>query len=301
MYNLDKFKHVIVAFYSSYGKNGEVSTEAALRQAQFYKEKGIKGLYLCGSSGEGFLMNVEERKKISEAVAREYKDDMTIIVHVGAAATKESVELARHAEEIGADAIAAVPNVYYRVPEYSIKYHWDTIIKSTELPFIIYNIPQFTGYDLSMNLLNKMIMNKKVIGVKNSSLSSYQIEQFKKAGGDNFLVFNGPDEQYLAGRIMGADAGIGGTYGAMPELFLKLEKCFTEGNLKEAQKWQIRINEVISELCSFPCLYAALKEVLRLRGVDTGIPRAPMIPLKKAELPKVKRIHDKILKFLEQI
>lgn len=301
MYDLDKFKQVTVAFYSSYDKNGEVSIEAALMQAQFYKEKGIKGLYLCGSSGEGFLMNVEERKKISEAVIKKYRDDMTMIVHVGAAATRDSVELARHAEEIGADAVAAVPSVYYRLSETSIKYHWDTIIKSTKLPFIIYNIPQLTGYDLSMDLFNKMITDKKVIGVKNSSLSSYQIEQFKKAGGENFLVFNGPDEQYLAGRIMGADAGIGGTYGAMPELFLKLEKCFTEGNLREAQKWQIRINEVISELCSLPCLYAALKEILRLRGADTGIPRAPMLPLKKAELPKVKKIHDKILKFLEWI
>lgn len=302
MDHLDKFKGIIVAFYAPYDDNGEISIKAAVKLAKFYKEAGVRGLYLNGSSGEGFLLNLDERKKVVEAVLDEFKGDMTMtmIVHVGAAATRESVELARHAEKMGADALSAVPSVFYRFPEASIAYHWSTIIDSTSLPFIIYNIPQLTGYDLTLNLLDKMIKNGKVIGVKNSSMSAFQIEQFKKTGGKDFIVFNGPDEQYLAGRIMGAQAGIGGTYGVMPELFLKLERCFVEGHIEEAQKWQIAINEIIGGLLSFNSLYGAAKAVLKLRGIDIGSVRAPMLPIFEADMSRLHLLHEKVMEYTDK-
>lgn len=300
-FNLDKFKGVFVAFYATYDNNGEVCTEAAKKLARFYADKGVKGLYLCGSSGEGFLLNVEERKKVVEAVMEEIRGELTIIVHVGAAATRDSVELSKHAEGLEVDALSAVPCVYYTIPESSIENNWNTIINSTSLPFIIYNIPQLTGYNLSMNLMKRMAENQKVIGIKNTSLSSYQIQQFKSAGGENFIVFNGPDEQYLAGRIMGAEAGIGGTYGVMPELFVHIEKCFAKGDIKEAQKWQFRVNEIINELLTFPYLYGPAKEIVKLRGVDIGIPRLPIEGIKPEENTRVKAIYEKIMKYVEEV
>jgi N-acetylneuraminate lyase len=301
MQAVDKFQGIIVAPYAPYDKNGEVDADAAIKQARFYRDRGIKGLYLNGSTGEGFLLSVEERKKIAEAVLGAFKGEMTIIVHVGAIATRDSVELAKHAEKYGAVALAAVPNVYYRLSENSIEYHWNTIIESTGLPFIIYNIPQLTGYDLSLNLLSRMANNKKVIGIKNSSLNAFQTQQFKKAGGNNFIVFNGADEQYLAGRIMGAGAGIGGTYGAMPEMFLKLDDFFCAEDIQEAQKWQVRINEIIMELISFPSLYAAAKGLLKLRGVDIGSVRAPLLPLKEEDMPRLYALHEKVMGYSSEI
>lgn len=300
MDNRDKFKGITVAFYAPYDNDGEISIKAAVKLAKFYKEAGVKGLYINGSSGESFLLNLDERKKVVEAVLGEFKGEMTMIVHVGAAATRESVELARHAEKMGADALSAVPGVYYRFPESSIEYHWNTIIDSTSLPFIIYNIPQLTGYDLTLDLLKKMIRNEKVIGIKNSSISAFQIEQYKKVGGKDFVVFNGPDEQYLAGRIMGAQAGIGGTYGVMPELFLKMERCFVEGRIQEAQKWQIAINEIIVELLSFNSLYGAAKAVLKLRGIDIGSARAPMLPITEAIMPRIHLLYEKVMDYTHQ-
>lgn len=280
---LDKFKGVFVAFYAPYDLSGNISPEAAVAQAQFYYDRGVKGLYLCGSSGEGFLMRNEERMAIVEAVLGAFKGKMTMIVHVGAAATQDSVLLAKHAQDCGADALSAVPSVYYRHPEASIEAHWTQIIDSTELPFIIYNIPQLTGYDLTLTLLARMIENPKVIGVKNSSMNTYQTQQFKSVGGEDFIVYNGPDEQYLAGRIMGAEAGIGGTYGVMPELYLKAEECFVKGLVQEATYWQNEINGIITELLSYTNLFAAAKAILRLRGLDLGSVRLPMLGLSEAE------------------
>ena len=241
----EDFKGVFIAFYTCFNEEGNISVDAIKKLARFYANKGVKGLYVGGSSGEGFLLTVDERKKLLEAVIDEVGKELTIIVHVGAAATRDSVELAKHAEEKGAHALSAVPNVYYGLPERSIELHWKNIINSTNLPFIIYNIPQTTGYSLSNNLLKKMLSCPSVIGVKNSSMSTYDIQRFKAIGGERLIVFNGPDEQYISGRIMGADSGIGGTYGVMPELFLKAEEYFSNNNIEKAKEVQFTNNEII--------------------------------------------------------
>ncbi|HEY0826576.1 MAG TPA: dihydrodipicolinate synthase family protein, partial [Bacilli bacterium] len=242
-----------------------------------YADIGVHGVYVCGSTGEGFLMSSEERKELTEAVVNAVGHRMSIIVHVGAAASHEAADLAEHAEKCGAHAISAVPSVYYRLPEASIEKHWDTIMEAADLPFFIYNIPQLTGYNLSMGLFNRMIRKNRVRGIKNSSESTYQIQQFRAAAGEDFMIFNGPDEQYLAGRLMGADGGIGGTYGCMPELYLKLERCIKAGDIGSAHRWQTKINEVITKLITFPSLYGACKTIIRKRYIDIGDPRLPFL------------------------
>jgi N-acetylneuraminate lyase len=299
-FNRDDFKGIFIAFYACFDKEDNISKEATRKLARFYADKGVKGLYVGGSSGEGFLLTVEERKKMLEAVMAEVGTELKIIAHVGAAATKDSMELARHAEIVGAHALSAVPNVYYKIPERSIELHWKNIMDSADLPFIIYNIPQTTGYDLSVSLLKKMLSYPKVVGIKNSSMSTYDIQRFKAIGGEDLLIFNGPDEQYISGRIMGAEAGIGGTYGVMPELFLKAEEYFSKGDIEKAKEVQFAINEIIGNLLSFPSLYGAAKEVLKSRGVDIGTTRLPLEPIGEEDLPKVKIVYEKIIKAVEK-
>lgn len=292
-YSTEKFHGVAVALNSLYDENDNLNSEAIKALVQKYKELGVNGIYAGGSTGEGFLLSTEERKQLAECVKEVTGDDMFLIVHVGSASTKEAVELAKHAESIGADAISAVPSVYYRLPEKSIALHWNTITKAADLPFIIYNIPALTGYDLSYNLFNEMCKNEKVIGIKNSSDSTCQIERFSQLGGKDFVVFNGPDEQFLAGRLMGAKAGIGGTYGTMPELFVHLNKLIEAGDIESAKIWQNRINDCIFDLLSCPSLYGASKAVMTLRyGIDCGKPRLPFLPLE--DMDKAKAIADRI-------
>lgn len=299
-FNKEDLKGIFIAFYACFDKDNNISEEATKKLARFYADKGVKGLYVGGSSGEGFLLTVEERKKMLEAVMSEVGSELKIIVHVGAAATKDSIELSKHAEKVGAYALSAVPNVYYKIPERSIELHWKNIMDSADLPFIIYNIPQTTGYDLSTNLLKKMLTYPKVVGIKNSSMSTYDIQKFKAIGGENLLVFNGPDEQYISGRIMGADSGIGGTYGVMPELFLKAEEYFSKGNIEKAQEVQFVINEIIGDLLSFPSLYGAAKEIVKLRGIDIGTTRLPLEPIDEDDLPKIKAVYEIIMKAVEK-
>lgn len=276
---VSQYKGIYIAMYSAYDAAGNVDQDRVRKLARYYVGKGVKGLYVGGSSGEGILQNAEERKQVLEAVMEEVKGELTIIVHVGANSTREAVELSEHAEKFGADIISAVPSIYYRLPEAAVETHWQHMIDSTNLPFIIYNIPQTTGFTLSTSLLVKLAKQYKVVGVKMSGESTFELQQYKETGGENFLVFNGPDEQFLAGRIMGADGGIGGTYGVMPELFVKLNTLFIENKIEEAQALQTKINGIIKKLLGYPSLYGACKHILSLRGIDTGAPRLPLLPV----------------------
>ena len=278
-YTIDRFKNVTVALNTPFKENGDVDLDTTRKLVNYLYNKGIKSLYVCGSTGEGFLLDNEERKAVVEAVCEEVKDKMTLIVHVGCASTKHACELASHAEKCGAHATSAVPSVYYRLGEESVYTHWTEITKASDLPFFIYNIPQLTGFNLSDSLLRKMCENPKVIGVKCSSDPAHDIARFKAIGGEDFIVFNGPDEQYLAGRMMGADAGIGGTYAGMPELYLKLEDLIQRNEFDKAKKLQGIMLQYVYRMCSFGSLYGCVKSLIKLDGLDIGVPRLPFLPV----------------------
>lgn len=201
---------------------------------------------------------------------------------------------------IGVDAISAVPSVYYRLPAASVEKHWNGIIDATELPFIIYNIPQLTGFNLPLDLFKRMADNPKVIGIKNSEEPVYNMERFRTIAGDDFVIFNGSDEQFLGGRLMGANAGIGGTYGTMPELFVELDKLVRENKIEEAKALQFKINDVIFDLISCASLYGAAKQVITLRfGIEAGQPRSPFLPVECDD--KIKSIAAKIEKYVGEL
>lgn len=286
MRDLSKYKGILPAFYACYDENGEVSQERIRNQVIYYIEKGVKGIYVNGSSGECIYLSVEERKSIIEAVMEVAKGKLTVINHVACNNTIDSVELAKHSEELGVDAIAAIPPIYFKLPEYSIAKYWNTISAAApNTDFIIYNIPQLAGVSLTENLYNELRKNSRVIGVKNSSMAVQDIQLFVSAGGNDYVVFNGPDEQFLGGRTMGADAGIGGTYGVMPELFLKLNSLIIEKDLDQAKQLQYVINKIIYKLVSGHAnLYAIAKEVLRINeNLNLGSVREPLEPLSEQD------------------
>ncbi|HDT8067827.1 TPA: dihydrodipicolinate synthase family protein, partial [Enterococcus faecalis] len=279
MRDLTKYKGIIPAFYACYDEKGEVSQKSIKELVQYYIDKGVQGIYVNGSSGECIYQSVEDRKKTIEAVMKVAGGRLTVINHVACNNTKDSIELAKHSEEVGVDAIAAIPPIYFKLPEYSIAAYWNAMsAAASDTDFIIYNIPQLAGVALTSSLYAEMRKNPRVIGVKNSSMSVQDIQIFVAEAGNDYIVFNGPDEQLLAGRVMGAEAGIGGTYGVMPDLFLKLDQMIVEKELQLAKDLQYTINEVIYKLTSSRAnMYAVAKEVLRLNeNIDLGSVRSPL-------------------------
>ena len=287
--SLEKYKGIFPAFYACYDENGDVSAEGTKALVEFLIEKGVAGLYVGGSSGECIYLSVEERKQTLEAVMEVARGRIAIIAHVACNNTKDSCELARHAESLGVDAIAAIPPIYFRLPEKAIAKYWNDISAAApNTDFVIYNIPQLAGVALTLPLFDEMLKNPRVIGVKNSSMPIQDIQMFKRQGrmnGKEIVVFNGPDEQFVGGRLIGADSGIGGTYAVMPELFVKMNELLAKGDFETARKVQDAADEVIYTMCSAKGnMYAVAKAALKKRaGLELGGVRAPLLNLEEGD------------------
>lgn len=278
MEDLKKYKGIIPALYAAYDDEGNISPERVEKLAGYYLEVGVNGLYVGGSSGECVYQSVAERKLVLESVMKAVGDKMTVIAHIAAASTKDSLELARHAEELGVDALAAIPPIYYGLPDYAVVKYWTDIIEATELDFFIYNIPSTTGHELSPEMFVQLLEYPQVVGVKNSSISVLDIQNFRKIQTRDTIIYSGVDEQYIAGRMMGADGGIGSTYGVMPRLYLKLEELLKNNELELAQELQYTINDIIALiLIQEGSLYGVMKKILEINeGVIAGHVRNPL-------------------------
>ena len=274
--DLNKYQGIFPAFYACYDDAGEVSPARARAFTEYLIEKGVNGLYVGGSSGECIYHSVAERKALLEAVIAQAAGRVTIIAHVACNNTRDSMELAAHAESAGADCIAAIPPIYFHLPDRAIAQYWTDIASAApNTDFIIYNIPQLAGTALNSALLRTMLAVPTVIGVKNSSMPIQDIEMWRDEGA---IVFNGPDEQFVSGRVIGADGGIGGTYAVMPELYLAMNAHLEKGEIAKARAIQYEANRIIYKMCSaHGNLYAVQKEILRrMYGLELGSVRAPM-------------------------
>ena len=291
MKDITKYQGIIPAFYACYDENGAISVEGVKALTRYMVEKGVKGVYVGGSSGECIYQSVAERKQVLEAVVEAAEGKLTIIAHVACNNTADSMELAAHAESLGVDAIAAIPPIYFHLPEYAIAQYWNDISSAApNTDFVIYNIPQLAGVALTMPLFHEMLKNPKVAAVKNSSMPVQDIQMFKMDGGEDFVVFNGPDEQLVSGLAIGADGGIGGTYGAMPELYLKIYELTKAGKIEEAAKVQYAADAIIYKMCSTKGnMYGTIKAILKIReGLELGGVRKPLANLVDSDMDIVK-------------
>lgn len=305
MRNLEKYHGVIPAFYACYDKEGNISVEGVKALTRYFIEAGVQGVYVGGSSGECIYQGKEERKLVLETIMKEGQGRLTVIAHVACNNTADSMELAAHAESLGVDAIAAIPPIYFRLPEHAIAKYWNDISSAApNTDFVIYNIPQLAGVALTPSLYKEMLKNPRVIGVKNSSMPIQDIQTFKAIGGKDTIVFNGPDEQFIGGFMIGAEGGIGGTYGAMPKLFLKALECFKKGDYETARAIQYDVNDIITALCSCKGnMYGVIKATLKINhNIEIGGVRSPLANLVEEDMPKVeavaKLIRDTEAKYL---
>lgn len=272
-FDINEFKGVIPAVLTVFDKDENID-EAGMRQLVSHLiDKGVNGLYLTGSTGEGFTMSNEERKRVVEIVMDENKGRVPVVVHVGAIGTKLSIDLAKHAEEVGADGISSVPPFYWKFNENQIVKYYEDIANSCNLPMIVYNVP-LIGL-LGMNTIKRLAAIKNVKGIKYTALSHYEITQIKDEIGEDFLVYSGCDEMALSGLLAGADGIVGSFYNIMPELFINIYNSVNEKNIDKAKKLQKQAVEIIMYAIQIPSFYAGMKAVLRWNGINAGYCRSP--------------------------
>jgi len=273
---------IIPALITPYEDDGRISDKRTRELVRHLISQGVAGFYLSGSTGEGFLQTVEERQSFLEIVMDEAKKEVPVIAHVGAMDTATAVALTKHACGAGATAVSAVTPFYYKHGSEQIKRHYIDIAEAADIPLIAYHFPDMTGSKQSADFYRELSSVDGIIGLKFTSMNTYEMQQIMDVCGEDFLVFNGPDESCLAGLAMGAFGAIGSTYNIMPAKFVELHRLFRQGRIDEARAVQYEVNKVINELLKYDFI-AFEREILRLQGFDTGLPRKPIQQLSDAQ------------------
>jgi N-acetylneuraminate lyase len=286
-------KGIHAALITPFKANGEVNYTVLKNIVEHLIKSGIDGFYVGGSTAEAFLLTVEERKNILEAVVEANNSRAKIIAHTGSIGTDLTVDLALHAKKAGADAISAVTPFYYKFSNEEVLNYYYEIADRTEMPTIIYNFPNLTGFSLSVKNLEDLAKNKNIAGVKYTAMDLYTLERFKYLN-PNMTIFNGFDEVFLYGLMAGADGGIGSTYNFMPKKYRKLLDLFNAGKYDEARIMQHEINDLIDVVAKYGAM-ATAKEFLTLEGFDCGICRSPNKPLSAEAKADIKKAFEEKL------
>ena len=255
-----------------------VNYGALERIVELQLQDGAEGFYCCGSSGEGLLLSLEERKSVLEHVLKAVDGRVPVISHVGTIRTRDVIDLAEHAMSAGALAVSMIPPYYYKFSMEEITGYYEDVIRALpDVPVIIYNIPQFTGVEFSKDNAERLLANENIVGVKHTSSNLYSMERMGQAFPGKALI-NGFDEQFLGALSMGACATIGTTVNLFAPLFHKVRDAFDRGDMALARRAQQAINLRV-EATVKAGIFNAMKYGWTLRGVDCGFCRAPFRPL----------------------
>ena len=271
--NNEKFKGIIPALLTPFDENDKVNMAALTELVHYNIAKGVSGFYVGGSTAEAFLLSENERKLLYKTVAKAAKDKVTLIAHIGCISTAQAIEFGKYAKDQGYDAISAIAPFYYKFNFDQIKKYYYDIVDAVDMPMIIYNFPNFSGVNLTVEQVEQFFCDERFIGIKHTSNDYFAMEQFKTRFPDK-LVYNGFDEMLLSGLAMGADGGIGSTYNFMADKYVEIYRLFAENKLEEARVIQQECNRIITALCKVGVMEGE-KEVLCQMGFDFGCARAP--------------------------
>lgn len=280
---MDQFHGVYPALVSPFDAQGELHIPIIQDLVDWHLSVGVDGFYLCGGTGEGLLLTLEERKRMTEATLKAVDGRGKVIVHVGEISTQAAVDLSQHAEASGADAISAIPPIYYGADRPALVEHYRRVASAAQLPLFVYHIPSSTGSTMTVDLMKDLLEIPNVRGIKFSDYTHSLMRDLGMLDPD-MVVYSGNDDVFLSGLIMGANGGVGLTYNFMPQLFVGIYRAFQAGDLWSARELQWKACDMIHTLLSIsgPPIGSA-KVALQHLGFDAGLPRRPIRPLTEDE------------------
>jgi len=272
-------KGLVAAAFSPMKTDGSIHTEIIPSVTEHLIAKGVAGIYICGSTGEGPLLSVAERKQVAEAYIKAIDRRIPAIVHVGHDSLIEARHLAQHAVAHGADAIAAVGPSYFKPQRLDmlVAFLAEIAKAAPETDFYYYHIPQLSGnsFDMMEFLDRAPSMIPAFKGIKYSAMTVHQFQQCKEAAGDQYQVFFGCDEMLTSGLAAGADAAIGSTYNLVPRLYREIMEAFARGDVRTARTLQSRAVRMI-RVCYHYRGLPAIKALMKWVGFDCGPVRLPL-------------------------
>ncbi|MEJ7220110.1 N-acetylneuraminate lyase [Staphylococcus gallinarum] len=280
---------LFAALLVPFDENGDIKVDGLREVAKNAIEtEQLDGLYVNGSSGENFLLNTDQKKQIFKIAKAAVTDDTKMIAQVGFLDLKEAIELGKYATELGYDAISAVTPFYYPFSFEEIRDYYFDLIEATQNDLIIYAIPDLTGVNISIDQFESLFNHERIIGVKYTAPNFYLLERIRKAF-PNKLILSGFDEMLVQAAISGVDGAIGSTYNINGKRARQIFEAVHQGNVAEAYQLQHESNDIIETVLELG-IYPTLKEVLKTRGIDSGLPKKPFKPFDERHRNKLDQL-----------
>lgn len=267
---MNEVRGVIPALITPFTEKGEIHETALKNHIDFLIEKGVGGIYACGTFGAGPLLTTEEHMEFSRLLAQVVDGRVPVIVHVGTRTIKETVSLAKNCQEVGVDSVAAIPPYYYQHPEDVVLRYYDKLISSVEIPVFAYNNPPQVGYALAPQTLKK-IADMGACGIKDSSFDIKAFNQYMAAvDRKGFMFICGTVPIFYSALAMGAVAGVGGPANVFPEIQIELYNAVQKGDLARCRDLHLQMLRLvkIQGLGGIP--FITLINMLEMRGVEYG-------------------------------
>ncbi|MBO4612272.1 MAG: dihydrodipicolinate synthase family protein [Bacteroidaceae bacterium] len=299
MKQFEKVVGLIDAPFTPFKQNGDVNLEPIPAYAQMLAKNGLQGVFINGSSGEGYMLTSEERMQIAEAWMAAAPKGFKVIVHVGSCCVRESRRLAEHAQKIGAWGIGAMAPPFPKVGriEELVKYIEEIACGAPDLPFYYYHIPAFNGAFLPMVELLKAVDGRvpNFAGIKYTFESIYEYNQCRLYAGGKFDMLHGQDETILPSLAMGgAQGGIGGTTNYNGRCLVGIIEAWKQGNIEKARELQNYAQAVINVIVHFRGNIVGGKRIMKLMGLDLGPNRTPFQNVTEEEEKRLKAELDEI-------
>ena len=283
---------LVAAVVTPMDTTGELNLEVVSKVVDHLEKKGITGIYIAGSTGEGMSLTDEERRAVAEAYVLAAKGRMKSFVQVGHNSLKASAELAGHAEAIGADAVSATPTGYFKVSgeEELVEGLLPIVEAAPKTPFYYYHIPFLSGVTLDPMKLTDRAMDRlpTFCGIKYSDGATLYNLPLLEKGGPGLEFLAGSDEAYLMSVAQGFRAAVGSTYNYAAPLYDNVRAALSAGDFKGAQMWQKRALEMI-ELMFGTCGRASLKVMMQMVGIDCGPVRRPIDPASPEQIAALRK------------
>ncbi len=268
---------VIVPIVTPFNQAGELDIAALDPLIDFLVARGVAGLFPAGTTGEGFLLTMSERRSLAEGVVAAAAGRVPVIIQTGAPTTEAALDLTRHAQAVGVDAAALIPPYVYHHSDEALFSHYVAVAEAVpELPILLYNFPAISNNMLHVGLVERiMAAAPNVVGMKDSSGSLETLTRLKAAAGDAFLAFNGGDGQVLMSVAMGLNGCVSGNANVVPELLVALYHTAAAGDMEQARRLQHRVNAV-RDLLGDGSDLSLFKQMLGRRGIPVGDVRSPL-------------------------
>lgn len=299
MKQFEKIVGLIDAPFTPFKQNGDVNLEPIPAYARMLANNGLKGVFINGSSGEGYMLTSEERMLIAEAWMKAAPEGFKVIVHVGSCCVRESRRLAEHAQKIGAWGIGAMAPPFPKVGriEELVKYIEEIACGAPDLPFYYYHIPAFNGAFLPMVELLKAVDGRvtNFAGIKYTFESIYEYNQCRLYADGKFDMLHGQDETILPSLAMGgARGGIGGTTNYNGRCLVGIIDAWKQGDIEKARELQNYAQAVINVIVHFRGNIVGGKRIMKLMGLDLGPNRTPFQNVTDEEEKRLKAELDEI-------